>query len=213
MEPIHDISGVILAGGLSSRFGSNKALARWGRKFLIQHVKGIMASVFKDCLLSTNTPEQYAFLNIPMIQDIYQNMGPLAGIHAALRYTAKPWIFVVGCDMPLVTPDLIRYLCGFAQDDYEAVIPWLELGPEPLCGLYHKTALDKIELQLNNSKAQVLKLFGKMPVRKVKDKELLKVTRDLQVFFNINKKQDLDSVSIAADCPMNINFSQEFHVC
>jgi molybdopterin-guanine dinucleotide biosynthesis protein A len=195
MEPIQDITGVILAGGQSSRFGSNKALAIWHGKFLIQHVRDTLAAVFNDCLLVTNTPEQYEFLNMPMIKDRYQNMGPLAGIHAALRHTGKPWIFVMGCDMPAVTPEVITFLCDFAKEEFDAVIPWHEKGPEPLCGLYRKTALATIELQLQNKKAQAQELLEKLSVRKVIEEEMQAVTGDLQVFYNVNCEQDLDSLS------------------
>ena len=123
MDPLVDITGVILAGGESRRFGSNKALALLHGKPLVQHVTETVSSVFNDCLLVTNSPEQYDFLNIPMIKDRYQDKGPLAGIHAALRHTGKAWVFVIGCDMPAVTPDLISFLCSLVHGDFEAVIP------------------------------------------------------------------------------------------
>lgn len=195
MEPRRDITGVILAGGLSSRFGSDKALALLHGKFLVQHVKESLKAAFSDCLLITNTPERYDFLNMPMIKDRYKGMGPLAGIHAALRHTGKPWIFVLGCDMPLVSPNVITFLCSFAHEEFDAVIPWLETGPEPLCGLYRKTAIDKIELQLKNNKAQVKELLEKLSVRKVKEQELLKITGDLQAFANVNRKNDLEGLN------------------
>jgi molybdopterin-guanine dinucleotide biosynthesis protein A len=195
MDPLLDITGVILAGGKSSRFGSNKALALLHGKPLIQHVADTVAAIFHDCLLVTNSPEQYDFLNIPMIMDRYQEMGPLAGIHAALRHTGKSWIFVVGCDMPSVTSELIALLCSRVQEDYEAVIPWLETGAEPLCGLYHKSALAKIEQYLQGGKAQVKELLENLSVRKVKERELQTVTGSPQLFYNVNREQDLDGLS------------------
>jgi len=194
MEPIQGITGVVLAGGKSSRFGRNKALALWRGKFLIQHVKDNLVAVFSDCLLVTNTPEQFDFLNIPMVCDRYQNMGPLAGIHAALHHTENPWIFVIGCDMPAVTPDFITFLCGISREGYEAVLPWLEKGAEPLCGLYHKTVIDKIGLQLQKKRAQVQELLEKLSVRKVTVEELQEVDGSLQVFSNVNREQDLESL-------------------
>ena len=193
MDPLSNITGVILAGGQSSRFGSNKALALLHGKSLIQHVTDTVTSIFNDCLLVTNTPEEYDFLNIPMIRDRYQDMGPLAGIHAALRHTGQSWIFVVGCDMPLVTPGLITFLCSCTHENCEAVIPWLEKGAEPLCGLYHKAGLAKIEHYLQSGKAQVKELLENLLVRKIKELELLQVIDDLQVFYNINREQDLDN--------------------
>jgi molybdopterin-guanine dinucleotide biosynthesis protein A len=194
MEPIQDITGVVLAGGQSSRFGSNKAMALWRGKFLIQHVRDTLAAVFSNSLLVANTPEQFKFLNIETISDRYQNMGPLAGIHAALCHTDNPWIFVIGCDMPAVTPDVITFLCGFSQEGYEAIIPWPPSGPEPLCGLYNKTARDTIELQLQNKRNQLKELLEKLLVRKVSGDELLSVTDSLQFFSNVNRKQDLSTL-------------------
>ena len=195
MELIQDITGVILAGGKSSRFGSNKALARWRGKSLIQYASDALEAVFSDCILITNTPDEFEFLNMPMIMDRFKNMGPLAGIHAALEHTARSWVFVVGCDMPALTPELISFLCGYAHDDYEAVIPWLQAGPEPLCGLYHKTALDKIELQLKGNRPQVQELLDKLSVRKVKEEEVFTAVADLKVFLNVNREQDLKNIS------------------
>ena len=192
MDPSLNITGVILAGGKSSRFGSNKALALLQGKPLVQHVTDTVASIFNDCLLVTNTPEVYDFLNIPMIRDRYQDMGPLAGIHAALRHTGKSWIFVVGCDMPAVTPDLISFLCSLVHDDFDAVIPWLNTGAEPLCGLYHTSALEQIELNLKGGESKVKEILEKLAVRKINEEELRAVVRDLQVFANVNREQDLD---------------------
>jgi molybdopterin-guanine dinucleotide biosynthesis protein A len=191
MEQFSDITGVILAGGQSSRFGSNKALALLHGKSLVRHVADTVALIFSDRLLVTNTPEQYDFLNMPMIKDQYQGMGPLAGIHAALHHTDKSWIFVVGCDMPAVTPELFAFLCSFVHGDYEAVIPWLETGAQPLCGLYQKKVLTRIEQYLRSGKAQVKELLENLAVRKINEQELLQVTGDLQVFYNVNREQDL----------------------
>jgi molybdopterin-guanine dinucleotide biosynthesis protein A len=98
--------------------------------------------------------------------------------------------------MPKVPPELITFLCSFAlEEKVEAVIPWLEAGPEPLCGLYCRTALSTIELQLNNRKPQVNELLGKLRVRKVKDEEIKRVTGDRNIFCNINRKQDLEKIT------------------
>ena len=194
MAQLQEITGVILAGGQSSRFGSNKALALWHGKPLIQHVTDALSSVFNDIVLSTNSPADYGFLKIPMIRDLYHDMGPLAGIHAALHHTGKPWIFVAGCDMPAVTPDLITCLCGYAKDEFEAVLPWLAAGPEPLCGLYHKTALARIEMQLKIGEVKLKELAEKLSVRKVDETELRKVSGGLQVFSNINRPLDLEKL-------------------
>ena len=195
MAPIPDITGVILAGGQSRRFGSNKALALLHGKPLIRHVADTITAVFDSCLLVTNHPEQYDTLGLPITQDRFSGMGPMAGIHAALCSVATPWIFVVGCDMPSITPGLVDFLCSFRQEKFDVVIPWLKTGAEPLCGLYHKTSVTRMEHYLENGKAKLQELLADLTVRRISEQELLRATDDLTVFFNINRQEDLQSLS------------------
>lgn len=194
MQTKQEITGVILAGGQSRRFGSNKALALWRGKPLIQHVAESMSVVFSRVLLSTNSPEEYDFLGLEPVQDEFKGLGPLAGIHAALMNTATPWIFIVGCDMPAVTPDLIAFLCGFTSREYAAVIPWPETGAEPLCGLYHQAALVQVELHLKKRRSKVTDLLRELPVRKITVKELETVPGGSGLFNNINEPRDLADI-------------------
>jgi len=191
MEKINDITGVILAGGRSTRFGSNKALAMVNGKPMIQQVVDLMSSLFVECLLVTNTPEQYAFLNIPMIRDRYQDMGPLAGIHAALQETNESRIFVVACDMPNLSPELIRYLCNINEQDYDVIIPGLEKGQEPLFGIYHKKSLAVIDSFLQQKDCQIIRVLEDLQVKRVSEQEVLSITDNLNCFKNINRPADL----------------------
>jgi len=191
MAPIQDITGVVLAGGRSSRFGSNKALALLHGKPLIKHVADTVASIFNDCLVVTNTPEQYGFLNMPMVRDRYENMGPLAGIHAALLQITTPRAFVVACDMPYLSPELIQYLCTINEQEYDVIIPWLEKGQEPLCGIYHKKSAAVIESYLKQKVCQIIRALEDLHVRRVSEREIFAVTGDLACFKNINRPTDL----------------------
>jgi molybdopterin-guanine dinucleotide biosynthesis protein A len=191
MEPLSDITGVILAGGKSSRFGSNKALAPVRGKTLIQHVTDIMTGIFNDCLLVTNTPEQYQFLNIPMTGDRYRDMGPLAGIHAALQQIGTPRAFVVACDMPDVSPQLIRYICRINEQEYDVIIPRLAKGPEPLFGIYHKKSLATIESFLKRQECQISKVLEDLQVRWVREQKIREIVGDLAIFKNINRPSDM----------------------
>ena len=191
MDPLSDITGVILAGGKSRRFGSNKALVFLQGKLLIQHVEDIISSIFNDSLLVTNTPEHYDFLNIPMIKDRYQDMGPLAGIHAALHQISTPRAFVVACDMPNLSPELIQYMCNINEQDYDVIIPWLEKGQEPLFGIYHKKSLAVIDSCLQQKACQIIRALEDLQVRRVSEQEILAITGDLACFKNINRPADL----------------------
>ena len=191
MAPLADITGVLLAGGKSSRFGSNKALAMMDSKPLVQHVADLMSSMFPECLLVTNTPAEYEFLSLPMTHDRYRDMGPLAGIHAALLQISTPRAFVVACDMPSLSPALIRYLCSMDEQEDEVVIPRLEKGPEPLFGIYHTKSLAVIDSYLQKNECQIIRLLEYLQVRWVNEQEILLIAGDLSCFKNINRPSDM----------------------
>ena len=189
-QKIAQVAGVILAGGKSSRFGSNKALALHQGAALIEGITRRLAGLFPETLLITNTPEDYTFLGWPMAGDQYRNCGPLAGIHTALRTVSQPRIFVCGCDMPLINQDLIRFLCQL-PGDHDVVLPWLPEGPEPLYAVYSKKALPIIEENLARNQYKIGMVYEKLRVRKVTAEEILQILPDLTTFQNINHQHDL----------------------
>ena len=188
---IHDVTGVILAGGRSTRFGSNKALALVDGQPLIQKIAVLMSSLFPACLLVTNTPAEYEFLSLPVTHDRYRGLGPLAGIHAALLEISTERAFIVACDMPNLSPELIHYLCSMNSQEYDVIIPWLERGQEPLFGIYHKRSLDVITRCLERKHCQIIGALENLRVRRVSQEEILAVTGDLACFKNINCPEDL----------------------
>ncbi|QQR81304.1 MAG: molybdenum cofactor biosynthesis protein MoaE [Deltaproteobacteria bacterium] len=115
-----DITGVILAGGKSSRFGTNKALVPWKQHTFIEEVLHTMQSVFDRVVIVTNTPEVYQHLGVEMLKDAIPHQGPLGGIEVALRECGSS--FVVACDMPLVTSEEIKSILSKRSQKSEAVI-------------------------------------------------------------------------------------------
>jgi len=143
----HEFTGVMLAGGRSRRFGSNKALARVEGCRLIELPARVLATIFSRLLLVTNSPELYSFLDWAMVPDLLPGAGPLAGIQTALHHAATPYIFVTGCDMPTLDPKLIAYLCERAAG-YDVVLPVTDAGSEPLHAVYSRNALPQIDAAL-----------------------------------------------------------------
>ena len=182
--------GVLLAGGKSSRFGSNKALTKLAGKAMIEYPAGILAELFENRLLITNTPAEYAFLGWPMVGDIYPDAGPLAGIHAALRSVTSPLIFLAGCDMPFLDKTLISYLCSLAEG-YDVVVPRTANSLEPLHAIYRRSIVEVIEKNLARGKRKIHQVFSELKIREVSEAEMLAVTGDLVSFRNINNPEDL----------------------
>ncbi len=192
---IADTAGVLLAGGKSSRFGSNKALAAFHDQPLISHAGALLSTLFSETLLVTNNPEDYDFLGWPMTGDIFPGAGPLAGIHAALNTVTSPQVFVVGCDMPLVQEKLVRLLCR-QSGDWDAVVPKLDKGLEPLCAVYRKSCLPVIEENLKKGRRKLHRLFEQIRTRKIPPETLRTADPQLVSFENINRLQDLEALRV-----------------
>lgn len=187
---VRSTTGVILAGGASSRFGGNKALALLEGRPLIAHVADVLASVFTDLLLVTNTPAPYRFLGWPMVADSRPNQGPLAGIQAALRTMATDQACVVACDMPRIRADLLTLLAN-QPGNWDVALPWLASGPEPLCAVYRKSCLPIIDDQLGRGQGAIYLALNQLCLHRLTATEIVPICGDLSLLRNINRQEDL----------------------
>jgi molybdopterin-guanine dinucleotide biosynthesis protein A len=186
---ISDISAVILAGGQSSRMGSNKALLpmRGGR--FIETIHRRLQGLFSDVLIVTNSPEQYGFLPCRKVADRYPGMGALAGLHAGLYHAATPYIFAVACDMPYLNSDLIRRLAAM-RDLADVVIPAGEKGLEPLHALYSNACLLYMEQALEADRRRIVSFFPQVRVTEVSRDWVAASDPGFDSFRNINTPEE-----------------------
>jgi molybdopterin-guanine dinucleotide biosynthesis protein A len=185
------VSGIVLAGGSSSRLGRNKALIAVQGQPLIRRVTDRLCPVVDEVLLVTNTPGLYAFLDLPMVGDIYPGVGALGGLHAGLAAMHSPYGLVVGCDMPFLNADLLDYLISL-RDGYEVVIPRVGSFYEPLHAVYSARCLPLIERQIRAGQRRVLGACMGARVRYVDRAEIARYDAQQLSFFNINSPQDLE---------------------
>ncbi len=188
-DPIADVTGVILAGGSSTRMGSNKALLPYQGATFIESIHRRMAAIFRDVIVVTNTPDVYQFIPCPRVRDIIPGLGGLSGIHAALRHAGSEHVFVVACDMPSVSGDLVRCMVA-AREGYDAVIPESATGLEPLCAVYGKGALPAIEEALESGCGKVVSILSKVRVKTLPRDEVALVDPGFLSFRNINTPGD-----------------------
>ena len=159
---IGGVTGVILAGGASSRMGSNKALLRLGGIPLIERVYQTMNGLFDDILIVTNTPEAYAFIPCRTVADLYPGAGSIAGLHAGMTASSTERIFVAACDMPFLNSSLIRMLCGYDLQA-EAVVPLNDEGFfEPLHAVYAVSAREKARQVIEHGDRSILILLDRL---------------------------------------------------
>lgn len=186
------VAGLILAGGKSARFGSNKAFAEVDGIPMIQRAAGLFAGLFSHTLLSTNTPELYRHLGLPMVADRYPGDGPLAGIHAAMSDIRHQWLLVVACDMPLLRKSFLHCMMEKAlAGGIDAIVPRVNGRAEPLCALYHRRTLPVAREMLENKERRMHEFLSRISVRFLDDDELGDWGRVSGLFHNVNRLEDL----------------------
>jgi molybdopterin-guanine dinucleotide biosynthesis protein A len=184
------ISAVIIAGGKNSRIGGeNKSWLSIDNQTIFERQLAILKPIFNTIFVVTNHPETYS--EIKSTKDIYQNAGPLAGIHAALRVAETPTVFVFSCDMPFLSSALINQMLEqFFTNPCEILVPMHDNKMEPLHAIYHKSTLPKIETMLNNEIYRIRALFP------ISDMRYFNVSLNIDyedAFFNINNPLDLQN--------------------
>jgi molybdenum cofactor guanylyltransferase len=188
---IRGVTGVILAGGKSSRFGSNKAFADVNGRQLIRRVIAIMGSVFNELIIITNDPDEYSSLGISMHEDIIKGLGPLGGIYTGLEKMPDRFGFFVACDMPFLNEDLIRYITEMKNNEYDAVVPKIDWKMEPLHSLYSITCLPSIKRLIEQGECMINKFFQAIHTRFVNEDEIRQYDPLLRSFYNINRPGEL----------------------
>lgn len=143
-----DITAIILAGGKSKRMGKEKALLHIGEYTIIDVLVSKLKDRFNKIILSTNSPENFTFLKIPMVEDFYKNVGPLGGIHAGLIESETEKNFIISCDLPLMSTEMIDFICNY-KTDKKIVVCKTGDYLEPTFGIYSKDIVDEIEVILN----------------------------------------------------------------
>jgi len=199
----NDITGIILSGGKSKRMGVNKAMLKIGYETLIERTSNLISALFKKVLLITNTPDEYSFLGLKTFEDIYKNVGPLAGIHSGLTHSTTEKNFIIACDMPFINKELIEFIINY-KIDKPIKIPKAEGVTQQLCGVFSKSVLDEIEKMISGSVSDNYENSSKKNIGfkvqhlfQMVDTEIIDVESKFDkyekgMFMNINNKEDFD---------------------
>ena len=193
-DPIADrrrVGGIILAGGSSSRLGQDKALIKAAGMTLIERVVQRLQLVVDEIVLVTDDPLRVSFLGLPMVEDTFAGVGTLGGLHAGLAALEAEYGVAVGCDMPFLNPDLLRYLISL-RHGYDVVMPMLGKYYEPLHAVYGKRCLPAIEETIEAGQGRIMHACSCAHVRYVQDTQMVPYDPGLLSFFNVNEPQDLE---------------------
>ena len=181
-------NGYILAGGKSSRMGTDKGLLLFEGKAMIQYVIEQMQPIFDKLVIVSNNPE-YEKFGLEVIPDLIKDIGPAGGIYTALNHSDSQLNFMVSCDMPFVTKEAIEFMITNSNES-QIVLLENQGKLEPLFGVYSKECEEKwLQLiQQGKFKLQDMVLHFKVKTIPVENNEIFAAS----FFKNINTKEDLN---------------------
>lgn len=178
----------ILAGGASSRMGTDKARLILNGKTFIQQIAETLQLVASNIIVVGQDSQELAFTSVV---DVHPKWGALGGIHTALANCKTEWAIIVACDLPFVTVDLCKRLSEF-RPDYEAVVPIQpDLVPQPLCGFYKvNPCLDQATELIQSGHRRPLDLLQNVNTKWVPFSQLEDLRGAHKFFVNINTPED-----------------------
>ena len=193
-------SALILAGGKSSRFGTDKAFIPFGRGSLIEHIIEQLEPHFTEIIISAKEPAKYNHINRPICTDLLEGAGPMGGIHAGLKLSANPYLFVTACDMPYPSGEIIAHLKTELLNtqpgrEPDAVVLGRDGFIEPFHGMYSQTLIPGIEESVESGITAIYTFLRKMNTRIIDDSVIDSLCPDNSLFLNINKKEDLEKIN------------------
>lgn len=191
-----EISGIILAGGKSSRMKFNKAFAEIGGQRIIDILIKNFNKNFAETIIICNEPQLFSNMGVQVYTDLIPRLGPLSGIHAGLTYARNNRVFVCGCDMPFVSMEIVEYLLG-RLGDHDSAVTEIEGQLQPTAAVYSRRCLPLLNECLENGWLKLTRLFHEQLDAVVVDESELTVFGDVhELFFNINNADDLERAQI-----------------
>lgn len=187
------LSVVIQAGGESRRMGKDKALVLFLGYPLIERVLARVKPLADEILITTNQPQGFQYLGLPLVADRIGGRGALGGLFTALSAARNPLAAVVACDMPFVNPDILVAASDLLNENkIDAVIPMTAQGAEPFHAVYRvQTCLPAIEAALHKNQWRVDAWFPAIQARFLSSEEILRFDPLGLAFININTNEDL----------------------
>ena len=185
------VTAFILAGGKSSRMGSDKAFLRLGGETLLSRALKAVGAVALEVRIVGDADKFAAFGRV--VEDVYRDRGPLGGIHGALSQSATELNLMLAVDLPFVRPEFLQYLLLRARRSVAMVtVPHAAGGLQPLCAAYRRGFAEVAERSLRKGKNKIDSLFATVRTCMIEEAELVRAGFAPEMFRNLNTPEEFE---------------------
>ena len=190
-----NVLGYVLAGGGSTRFGRDKALAEIDGKPMVLRMRELLANVTGGVNVVA-ARGKYSNLGVTTLTDRWPGEGPLGGIITALSATEKSgveWNLLVGCDMPFLTREWLNYLIERSlASPAEVVVPRSANGLEPLCACWRGSGTETLARAFDNGVRKVTEAMKQLHMEIIDEIDWKRFDSAGRLFWNMNTAADYD---------------------
>lgn len=185
-------TGIILAGGKSSRMGEDKGLVLLNGKPMIQHVIEALKEVVSNIIIISNNASYNKF-GIPVYSDLIKDKGPVGGIYTGLYHSTTELNFCISCDVPMISADFIFWLLNRSGNAF-ITLPMYKNKVHQMIGVYSKQVLSNFQESAEKEHLKLGQVNNDMACEII-DIEKEYANFDELIFSNINTKHDLISIT------------------
>jgi molybdenum cofactor guanylyltransferase len=201
---MEDVSAFVLAGGHSTRMGTEKALIELGGQTLLARALALVTGVTARVRILGSKARFGGFGEV--VEDEFPDHGPLGGIHAALRASASELNLILAVDMPFVETQFLHYLIQEARQQEAAVtVPRAEGNWQPLCAIYRKRFANLAHDALQVGRNKIDPLFRETTVHVLEESELDSHGFSADLFRNLNTPEDVRQAELRLQAPLSIS--------
>lgn len=194
---MNDVSAFILAGGRSSRMGTDKAFVEFQGRTLLNRALDLITSISPNVYVLGRRERFSAFGDV--VEDEIPDHGPLGGIHAALRASSSDRNLILAVDMPFVTTAFLQYLLREAERGQAVVtVPRAAGNWQPLCAVYRRAFAVPAESALRSGHNRIDALFEETTLRMIDEEELGRAGFSAELFRNVNTREELEAAEHAS---------------
>lgn len=184
-----NITGIILAGGKSTRMGSEKGFVTYNNKRFIQYIIDALQPLVNEIIIVSNNPD-YDVFKLKRVNDIIENAGPLAGLYSGLYHSKTDKNIVLSCDIPLINPKILQQLILVNDEKIDVIQVQSRDKSMPLIALYNKRCVETCLTLLKKGERRLRVLINQLHSKTiVLDDTLEKYTA------NINSQSDLKNLN------------------
>lgn len=185
------VSLALLAGGLSTRMGGDKAFAPFREGTLLEWMRDRLAPLFPYTFAVVREPFRFHGLGLSIVNDALPETGSAVGVYSAVLASPTERVLCVACDMPFVTPHLLWALAE-QSEGFDVFVPRHGGHMQPLCAVYGKGTLDAYREFIRSGGRRIFDIYPDLNTGYL-DMAPGRYGDPEELFFNVNTPEELEA--------------------